>query len=107
MLSSRPVALNPDAQFYGARTPGRALKGRVENAIHPGAVTVNGKGKTAVSRTPFHPATLREYRYTTHCTTMGLRVDQRRAGEAVQGSIDFPATQTHNSHDARGCPASW
>ncbi|KAF9455490.1 hypothetical protein BDZ94DRAFT_1316176, partial [Collybia nuda] len=52
MLSSRPV----DAQHHPSKTPGR-MKGRAENVIR-GPTTVQGKGKEAAGRTPFHPATL-------------------------------------------------
>ena len=57
MLSSRVVTSNVDGHYYPSKTPGR-LKGRVENTIYP--ATVNGKANLKeVSKTPYHPATLR------------------------------------------------
>lgn len=62
MLSSRQIPLNDQgpSQFEYARTPGKALfksRGALqENAIHRGAMTVNGKSKANVLRTPFHPS---------------------------------------------------
>ncbi len=50
MLSSRPAQLPTDGAHFPARTPGRALKNRAENAHAGGAAaTINGKlGKHAV-----------------------------------------------------------
>lgn len=63
MLSSRPVQLPTDGAYFPAKTPGRALKNRAENA-HAGAATINGKGKhataTAFPKTPFQAASARE-----------------------------------------------
>ncbi|KAH9484775.1 hypothetical protein JR316_0001677 [Psilocybe cubensis] len=53
MLSSRPMQFPMDGVSIPARTPGRALKARSENAH---AMTVNGKGKNVAPKTPFHPA---------------------------------------------------
>lgn len=55
MLHSRAIPSSVDAQYYPSKTPGR-LKDRAENAIH--TTTVNGKGRE-LSKTPFHPTTLR------------------------------------------------
>ncbi|TFY59339.1 hypothetical protein EVG20_g7830 [Dentipellis fragilis] len=54
MLSSRPVSLNFDGGHpIATKTPGRALlKGRKENAVHPGARTVNVKSYKASMQTP-------------------------------------------------------
>ena len=63
MLSSRPVQLTTDAPYLVTKTPGRALSNRGEN-VHAGALSVkNLKGKNAngVSRTPFQPASTREF----------------------------------------------
>ena len=58
MLSSLPVQLSTDAPYFPTKTPGRGLKNRAENAIHPGAKTVLGGGKHL--GTPFQPSTIRE-----------------------------------------------
>jgi len=62
MLSSRPVQLTTGAPYLPTKTPGRALAYRGENA-HAGSLTVNPKGKNAngVPRTPFQPASTREF----------------------------------------------
>lgn len=58
MLSARPPSFNDHLDHV--RTPGKALKHRgvlQENAVHKGDVIANGKGKLAISRTPFHNTT--------------------------------------------------
>lgn len=62
MLSSRPAQLTTDTPYFPTKTPGRALSNRPENA-HAGALSVNFKGKHAngVPRTPFQPASTREF----------------------------------------------
>lgn len=61
MLSTRPLALHGDgpSQHAYARTPAKGLlksRGTLqENALHRGSLTVNGKGKAVLLRTPQHP----------------------------------------------------
>ncbi|TFK44093.1 hypothetical protein BDQ12DRAFT_3053 [Crucibulum laeve] len=57
MLSSRAIHLDTDGRYFPMKTPGKGLKNRAENAIHPGAMTVQGKGKNVLLATPFHPST--------------------------------------------------
>ncbi|KAF8149410.1 hypothetical protein B0H34DRAFT_679211 [Crassisporium funariophilum] len=63
MLSSRPVQLTTDGSYFPAKTPGRGLANRIENA-HAGAMTMNPKGKNAnaVPRTPFQPSSVQPQR---------------------------------------------
>lgn len=94
MLSARASQLNTDSAYFPTKTPGRNLKNRIENAGRPGAMTVNGKGKNGVSRTPFHPASTRK--------PSGLRIKQNdlicRGCPVIQGPIYITdAGQTYDS----------
>ncbi|KAJ3573158.1 hypothetical protein NP233_g2612 [Leucocoprinus birnbaumii] len=55
MLSTRPNTINADINYLPLKTPARGTRNRGENAFQ-GAMTIqNGKGKSGLMKTPFHP----------------------------------------------------
>jgi hypothetical protein len=61
MLSARAVRINTDGPAFPAKTPGRDLRGKLENA-NAIATTAHRRGKNVgFPKTPLYPSSARAY----------------------------------------------